>query len=253
MWIDSHCHLQHCFKNKSRILAEINSIVDELLYLVDVSTNKFEFLNISKYDLPSNLLLALGLYPELALSYTDKDIRSLKDLVGGGKVKAIGEIGLDFYHNYGSILQQEKLFREQIEIAIEFNLPIIVHSRDAFKDTYRILSSYRFNNPLILHCFSYSEEEANAFVEKGFYISFSGNLTYPNAIGIQRAAMSVPVDRVLFETDSPYLTPVPERGQRNNPLNVKLVYKFFSKLRGVGIEELQNNVVKNFKRIFFKC
>jgi len=252
MWIDSHCHLQHCFRDKNKILEEINNIADELLYFVDVSTNTVEFLNISKLNLPSNLLLALGLYPEVASSYTERDIKNLKNFIMEGKVKAIGEIGLDFYHNYGSLIQQERLFREQLEIAIEFNLPIIVHSRNAFKDTYRILSSYKFNNPLILHCFSYSEEEARAFIEKGFYFSFSGNITYPNAIGIQKAALSIPAERILFETDSPYLTPVPKRGQKNNPLNVKWVYKFFSELKEEKLEDLQEQVTKNFKRIFFK-
>ncbi len=202
--------------------------------------------------MPSNLLLAVGLYPEFAPSYVAKDIKDLKDLIINDRVKAVGEIGLDFYHTYGTPVQQEKLFREQLELSIEFNLPIIIHSRDAFKDTYRILCSYNFNNPVILHCFSYSEEEANAFVEKGFYISFSGNLTYTKAIGIQKAALSVPIDRILFETDSPYLTPAAKRGQKNNPLNVKLVYQFFSELRKIKLDSLQNSVAKNFKKIFFK-
>jgi TatD DNase family protein len=250
MLIDSHCHLQHCFTGENVLEQEILKISSQLRYFVDVSTNEQEFLNMRDRPLPVNLLLSYGLYPEESAHYTREKGEIFKGLTGSGLVKAIGESGMDYHRNYGTHESQEALFRDQIETSIEHNLPLIVHSRDAFEDTYRVLSSYEFNRAVIIHCFGYAAREAEEFLALGFFLSFAGNVTYPGASGIREGAVTAPVDRLLLETDSPYLAPVPLRGTRNNPLNVKHTYKFISGLKNIAPEELETSIERNFRLIF---
>ncbi len=250
MIIDIHCHLQHCFSGEDLFDREVSRISPEMLYFVDVSTNAREFLNMRDRTLPANLLLSFGLYPEEAPLYTPEKGREFKALISEGHVSAIGESGIDYHRNYGSRKEQEALFRDQIEASIDCDLPLMVHTRDAFEDTYRVLSSYRFNRDVIIHCFGYAAAEAEKFLSSGYFLSFAGNVTYPGAKGIRDAAMIVPADRLLLETDSPYLAPVPLRGKGNIPLYVKHTYKFVSELKNIGQEELENIIEKNFRKIY---
>ncbi len=250
MIIDSHCHLLHCYSDQSTLDGGIRQISSQLLYLVDISTNAGEFLNITARKLPSNLLLSCGLYPELAGSYNPQMKLDFERLLNEKRPQAVGEAGIDYHWDYGTPKEQEILFRSQIETSVDLNLPLIVHSREAFEDTYRILSDYSPENPVIIHCFTYSEKEAEKFLERGFYISFAGNITYPNAGGIRNAALMVPLNRILLETDAPYLSPQPVRGQKNNPLNVIYTYQYLAQLRNVELIELETVITENFKRIY---
>ena len=248
MFIDSHCHLLHTFSDKNEIL---NYLSDKIKpsYLIDVSTNIEEFLNISSFDLPETVFKAFGLYPENAPAYSADMKSQFEELVEIYNPIAIGEIGLDYHWNYGTKEEQELLFREQIEFAIEKKLPIIVHSRDSFEDTFDILSDYNYSN-VIIHCFGYGVKEAEKFLNNGYFISFAGNVTYKNALQLQEACKIVPYDSLLIETDSPYLTPVPKRGRKNRPDYVKYTYEFISNLRGIEIEELAGKVKENFFKAF---
>ena len=250
MLIDSHCHIQHCFTDRSDFDRGVKLISSSMLYIVDISTNAREFLNMKNRQLPSNILLSFGLYPEEAPSFNQEKGLEFSTFIAERKVKAVGECGIDYYRNYGTHFQQETLFRKQIETSMDYDLPLIVHTRNAFEDTYRILSSYKFSRNVIIHCFGYSATEAGKFLAEGYYLSFAGNVTYPGAKGIRDAVLTVPTDRLLIETDSPYLPPVPLRGQRNNPLNVKYTYKFISELRKTAQEELENSIESNFKKVF---
>jgi TatD DNase family protein len=249
MLLDSHCHLQHCFSSAD-LDREISAISSSMSYIVDVSTNTSEFLNMKDRSLPGNLLLSFGLYPEEAPLYTPSKGNEFRAMLETGKVMAVGECGIDYHRDYGTHEAQESLFRAQIEACIEKSLPLIVHSRDAFADTYRVLSDYKFKRDVIIHCFGYGAPEAGKFLENGYIISFAGNVTYPGAKSLRDAALTVPDDRLLLETDSPYLPPVPLRGQRNNPLNISHTYKFISGLRNTGEEDLENVIEKNFRRVF---
>lgn len=247
MYIDSHCHLQHCTKNNLQEYSKI--IAGQLTYLIDVSTNMNEILKMNALKLPHNVLLSYGLYPDQAVDFNKEMAGHFKEILTNNRPDAIGEIGID-YHRENNPVLQEKLFRYQIELSIELKLPLIIHSRDAFEDTFRILSEYSFNKAVILHCFGYGIKEAEEFLSRGFYISFAGNLTYHSADKLRQAAVIIPIEKILLETDSPYLSPMPHRGEENNPLNVKHTYQYFAKLRKIDITELDREIEKNFKKIF---
>jgi TatD DNase family protein len=249
MLLDAHCHLQHCYPDKS-FLTQTAETASKMSYLVDISTNIKEILNIVNNPLPANVLSAFGLYPEFAREFNQELNDRFIKLLKKHKPSAIGEVGIDFHWDYGNIEIQEKLFRNQIELSIESDIPLIIHSRDAFEDTYRILSGYQFNKSVILHCFGYGPAEAEKFLHKGFVISFAGNLTYKAAKDLHETALMAPIDRILLETDAPYLTPVPLRGQKNDPKNIRYTYEFMANLRKMDLNELEEQIERNFKRIF---
>lgn len=181
------------------------------------------------------------------------------------KIIAIGECGLDHHWNPSGVdgrceddfdqemyLAEKELFSMQLEYAKELNLPIIVHSRDAFEDTYDCIKKSGWNTGII-HCYSYGAEEARKFLDLGWYISFSGGVTYTKKSkmeAMKELLTLVPEDRILLETDSPYLAPVPLRGTLNTPLNVEYTYKFIAQIRGIDHEKLSETVDKNIKELF---
>lgn len=181
------------------------------------------------------------------------------------KIIAIGECGLDHHWNPSGVdgrceddfdqemyLAEKELFSMQLEYAKELNLPIIVHSRDAFEDTYDCIKKSGWNTGII-HCYSYGAEEARKFLDLGWYISFSGGVTYTKKSkmeAMKELLTLVPEDRILLETDSPYLAPVPLRGTLNTPLNVEYTYKFIAQIRGTDHEKLSETVDKNIKELF---
>lgn len=167
------------------------------------------------------------------------------------KLLAIGEIGLDYHYGKDDRYEQMCMFESQIKIAKKYNLPIIIHNRDASGDILEILKrNAPFNRGGIIHCFSASCEWARDVIKLGFYISFSGSVTFKNAVNIQEVAKSIQEDRILVETDSPYLAPVPYRGQRNEPKNVVEVASFIANLRGVSYEHINKCTTDNFNRLF---
>jgi TatD DNase family protein len=200
--------------------------------------------------LPGNVLPAAGLYPDQAPKFDRAMAEKFFSLLVDLKPRAIGEVGVDLHWHYATLKEQEVLFRNQIELSITMNLPLIVHSRDAFEDTDRILGEYKFKQAVIIHCFGYGPSEAQEFLAKGYFVSFAGNLTYPKAIPLQEALKLVPLDKLLMETDCPYLSPQPVRGDKNNPLNVKYTYEHASALKGLETKVLAEQVEKNFRKVF---
>ena len=179
------------------------------------------------------------------------DITPLYDINGNNKFLAIGEIGLDYFWRKDNKEEQIKVFESQIKLAKKYDLPIIIHNREASGDILEILKQ---NAPYasggIIHCFSASLEWAKEVMKLGFYISFSGTLTYKNAKNIQAVAKEIPLDRLLVETDSPYLTPEPFRGQTNEPKFVIETAKFLANLRDLSLNEIEDIATSNFKRLF---
>ena len=191
----------------------------------------------------------IGLYPSFAARDSPGiDIleTELKKRSGDPLLWALGEIGLDFHWNYGSPEKQKELLLQQIELARSYDLPVVIHNRMADVELYEILAE----NPVrgIMHCFSSDGAVMRKFLDLGLYISFAGNLTFKNAITIREAASEVPLDRVLFETDSPYLSPQPVRGKINRPKHVVHIYQFFAELRQIPLAELKQQVCENFRR-----
>ena len=163
---------------------------------------------------------------------------------------AVGEIGLDYYWKYGTREKQLFIFESQMQLAHELNLPVLIHNREADTDTADVISRLCPPKSGIIHCFSGNEQLMHTALDNGFYISFAGNLTFKNAQNLRDRLKEVPLDRLLFETDSPYLTPVPHRGQPNRPDYVVHVYECASQVLGIPFEELATRVLQNFRTLF---
>lgn len=165
------------------------------------------------------------------------------------KADFIGEIGLDYYWNYGPEGKMEDVFAMQLDIADELNLPVAIHTRNADVKTLEILSSHRNAKRGLIHCFSSGIKTAKAFLDLGFSISFAGNVTYKSSDELRAVAAYTPLECILLETDSPYLSPVPMRGKTNTPLNIEYTYKIIAEIKKISSEELNEIVKENFKRI----
>ncbi len=179
-----------------------------------------------------------------------KDIDEIKKIAVNKKVCAIGEIGLDYYWNKDNRNIQLEVFKKQIEIANELDLPIVIHTRDAVMDTLQILNDNPVKNKGVFHCCPLNRELVKEALKLDFYISFSGVITFKNAKNADEIINMVPIDRILIETDSPYLSPEPVRGTRNTPINVKYIAEKIANSKGISIEEVANNTYNNANRLF---
>jgi TatD DNase family protein len=193
---------------------------------------------------------SLGVHPHEAGNFTDSHAEKIANLAEHPKVVAIGEIGLDYYYDHSPREVQKQVLIRQMELARELKRPIIIHCRDAWADLRDIAAAHWKPAGLrgILHCFSGSAEDARTFLDWGFLISFAGNLTFKKAENLREAAVEIPLDRLLTETDSPYLAPAPHRGKRNEPAYVRGVTQELARLRNLTEEELARQVLKNFEK-----
>jgi TatD DNase family protein len=251
MYIDSHCHLN--FTELASKLEEVLSDMREAqvthALCVSVDLNKLpEILKLAEQH--DNLYASVGVHPDYELE--DEPSQSLLvSLAQHPKVVAIGETGLDYYRLQGDLEWQRKRFRNHIRAAIESNKPLIIHTRSAAADTIKIMqeeSAHQIGG--VMHCFTESLEIALAAIEMNFYISFSGIVTFKNALAIKEVARQLPLDRILIETDSPYLAPVPHRGKLNQPAYVKYVAEEIAKLRGISADEVGVATTQNFLKLF---
>ena len=192
----------------------------------------------------------VGIQPHYAVEADAAWLDEVRRLAAHPKVVAIGEIGLDYYHDRAPHDRQERLFREQLALARELGLPVVIHSRDAQSDTARILGDAARGQPGIMHSFSGGWAYAEACLEVGFYLSFSGPVTFAKAAELHEVARRAPLDRILTETDCPYLAPHPLRGRRNEPANVRLVAERLADLRGMALPDLAAAVWANASEIF---
>lgn len=200
----------------------------------------------NKYDF---IYSAVGIHPEHADMVNDKVIEELRDLARNPKVRAIGEIGLDYYYEENPSREVQKLaFKLQMNLAKELKMPVVIHDRDAHKDTLDILKEF----PEVIgvvHCFSGSVEFAKECLKLGYYIGFTGVITFKNAKKIIEVAQVVPMDRILVETDCPYMAPAPHRGKRNQSDYIKYIIEKISEIKGKTIEEVENLTVFNIKQL----
>jgi TatD DNase family protein len=192
----------------------------------------------------------VGIQPHYAAIADATWLAEVRRLAAHPKVVAIGEIGLDYYHDRAPHDLQEQLFRQQLGLARELGLPVVIHSREAQADTIRILQDTARGQPGIMHSFSGDWEYARACLDVGFHLSFSGPVTFAKAFDLHDVARRAPLDRILSETDCPYLAPHPLRGKRNEPANVRLVAERLAELRGQPIEELAGAIWQNACAIF---
>jgi TatD DNase family protein len=193
---------------------------------------------------------SIGIHPHEARLATEADYASLKELARHPKVVAWGEIGLDYHYDLSPREIQREVFQRQLTLAKETQLPVIIHTREAENDTMNLLRTCWEGRPGVMHCFSGSQRLAEVCLEMGFMISFSGILTFPKAQEIREAAKRVPLERLLIETDSPYLAPVPYRGKRNEPAYVIEAAKALAHIKGISLEELGEAVCRNYFQLF---
>lgn len=203
----------------------------------------------NKYD---KVYAAVGVHPHDADALDDDACQRLLELANDGKVVGFGEIGLDYYYDLSEREVQKSTFAKQIELANQANLPVILHVRDAYEDTRKILFDMRnyIQNGLLLHCYSGSSEYVKIFDKLDAYYAFGGAITFKNAKHNLESLAVVPKDRLLLETDCPYMTPVPFRGKANEPKYVALVAQKAADVLGVSVEEIENITTKNAKRLF---
>lgn len=247
--IDTHAHLLS-LEDSDEIITQMKQ--DGLSKIFTISTtieDSIENINLAnKYD---DIFAAVGIYPEYAAGVTDDDLLKLEELAKNKKVVAIGEIGLDYHTEGYDREKQIELFIKQLEIADKLDLPFCIHCRSAARDVYEVLSSHKhlIRHSGLMHCYSEGEEWIDKFVGLGLYISFSGNITYRK--GDFEFLKQIPLDRLLVETDSPYLTPVPFRGSKNQPKYVKFVIEKLAKELDIPFAKLEKITEKNAKRFYF--
>jgi TatD DNase family protein len=195
------------------------------------------------------IFTTVGVHPHDASKVEDRHIEMMEQLAQHPRVLAIGETGLDYHYDNSPRDVQRQVFQRQLELAARVGLPVIIHTREADEDTERLLRAAAGVRG-VLHCFTSSRALATAALNLGFLISFSGIVTFPNARELAEIAMSVPADRLLVETDCPYLSPVPHRGKRNEPAFVLETARFLAGVRGISVEELASQTSENFTRLF---
>lgn len=254
MFIDTHCHLHDLkFENTDEIVSNfIRDGVDVAIDMgVNLITSERAKMLAEKYE---NVYFGAGYHPSDANDLSDENLDKIKGLLAHPKCVAVGEIGLDYYWEPFDKERQIDCFIRQIELADECKLPISIHSREATEDMLKILKQYRskLENGAVMHCFSGSKETARELLNLGLSISFAGPLTFKNGIKAREVAEYIPSEYLLTETDSPYLSPEPFRGQRNEPKNVSLVTALLAKIKGLDVEEFSSIVMKNAKSIFKK-
>jgi len=192
----------------------------------------------------------LGVHPTEVKDWNDTLINKIKEYSKHPKIVGIGEIGLDYYWDKSFNELQKEVFIKQINLANELNLTISIHDRDAHKDTFDILKTHNKNSKIVMHCFSGSMEFARECIKEGFYIALGGVVTFKNAVKTKEVAKSIPLDKLLLETDAPYLTPVPYRGEENQPAYIKYVAKEIAKIREITFEEVVKATTRNACEVF---
>ena len=251
-FIDSHAHLDDKRFDSDRDEL-INSLSDNDVEAVlnpgaDLKSSKNALFLAEKYPF---IYAAVGCHPHDTKYMNDDTMNKFKEMAKSNKVIAIGEIGLDYYYDNSDRDTQKKWFREQIRLAKELDLPYIVHDRDAHEDILNIMKEEHYDGARgILHCYSGSVELSREFIKLGFYISLAGPVTFAKARVSKLVAKEIPFDKLLIETDSPYLTPEPFRGKRNEPKYVRYVAEEIAKIRNVSIDEVAEKTKKNFKALF---
>jgi TatD DNase family protein len=254
MYIDSHCHINFPELNEKINEVLVNMEVNKISHAlcVSVTLDKInEILDLTrKY---SNIYASVGVHPDYE-NIKEPDVDTLFNHSKNEKVVAIGETGLDYFRLKGDLSWQRDRFKTHIHAAIKSNLPLIIHTRNAQDDTISIMKEEGANSATgVMHCFTESYEMAKKAIDLGFYISFSGIITFKNAESLRETVKKIPIENILIETDSPYLAPVPNRGKLNEPANVRYVAEKVAELKGIPIEKVAEITTNNFFKLFSKC
>jgi TatD DNase family protein len=255
MFIDSHCHLDNEQFNSDRDAVIQRALDAGIERMVVIGTGE------GPPDLEAGIRLAdkhdaiyctVGIHPHDAAKATPETFKNLEQLLQHPKVVALGEIGLDYHYDHSPRDVQQAVFIEQMRIAREARRPIVIHTREAWDDTLTLISAH-WDREIggIMHCFSGNPAEATRSLDLGFYLSFGGIVTFPKSLDIQESARRAPADKILIETDAPYLAPVPNRGKRNEPAFVVDTARKLAALRAESLESIAASTTANCRRLLF--
>ena len=251
--IDSHCHLDHepLFSDLPNVIKRSKDIGIEKLLTISTSFESFSRVKeLIKRD--EIIYGTIGIHPHESESNIIKSNELVKNLEENSKIIGIGETGLDFYYNNSDREKQITSFREHIDASIKANVPLIVHSRNAENETFEILNEFKDNNlKILMHCFTGSKEFSEKLLTLNSYFSASGIITFKNSIALQETFKALPLDKILIETDSPFLAPVPNRGKKNEPSFIKFTASKLAEIKKISKIDLIDITTKNFNKLFF--
>lgn len=248
MYIDSHCHLlstEYDDVDSEIKKATKSGVFKMIVNGYDVKSSKEAALLSKKYN---EIYASVGIGPENIDDLNENYKEEIENIVKTEKIVSIGEIGLDYYWTKENKEKQIEVFRNMLDIAKKYNLPVIVHCRDAFLDTYNILKEYGVKG--ILHCYSGSIEMAKEFIKIGFLIGVGGIVTFKNAKTIKEVVKNISISSISLETDSPYLSPEPNRGKKNNPSNLVYIARKIAELKEISIDDVINHTNSNIEALF---
>ena len=249
MLIDTHCHLYKEYYDDIESIIELSKQNKVMYYInngCDAKSNIEVLESVEKYP---NVYGALGIHPENVLNYTLDDIKFIEDNLSNKKIVAIGEIGLDYYYSKENKNEQIELLELQLKLAEEYNMPVIIHSREATEDTINTLKKYKVKG--VIHSFSGSLEIAKIYIKMGYLLGINGVVTFKNC-NLKDVLKEIPIDNIVLETDSPYLTPVPYRGSQNNPSHILDIAKFIGEVYGINVDEVMRITTENAKKLYNK-
>ena len=251
MLIDSHAHLELSEFDDDREDVIQRAKENGVEYIVTVGINLEDSRNAvalaERYD---NIYAAVGVHPHDAMSIDETTYDSLKKLSENDKVVAYGEIGLDFFRNLSPRDIQIQMFGEQLELAGELGMPVIIHDREAHREIMEMLTGWKGHSGGVIHCFSGDYDMARKCLDMGFYISIPGTITYKKSETLRDVARRVPIDRLLVETDCPFLSPEPKRGKRNEPANVVYTARRIAEIKGLPFKDVARITSENTRNVF---
>jgi TatD DNase family protein len=251
MWIDTHAHL-----DDDRLAGQVEEIIEAFKgeggsLIINPSYDEKSMINAVKLAQTWPIIYAMvGMHPHDAKEADEDFYALLQTLAQEEKVVGIGEIGLDYFYDHSPRTVQQEVFEHQLDLAVDMGLPVAIHSRDAHQDTLDMLKKYAGRVTGIMHSYSGSWEMAKSYLDLGYYLSFSGPITFKNSRKLPEVALKTPMDRILIETDAPYLTPVPFRGRMNQPLYVKFVAEKVAQIKDIPVEDLMEQVGINVRTLF---
>ena len=251
--IDSHCHLDH-----EPLLSNLDSVIERsksagVTKILTICTTLDSFNKIKEIVQKDQIIYGTyGIHPhETKNNFVDSEL-IINEINNNDKIIGVGETGLDFYYNNSDKESQIKSFESHIEASIKLNIPLIIHSRSAEKETLDILNTYKNNNlKILMHCFTGSQTFAKNLLDLNAFFSASGIITFKNSIDLQKTFQFIPLDKLLIETDSPFLAPEPNRGKKNEPSFVIFTGKKLADLKNISFQDLVNSTTNNFNKLFF--
>lgn len=251
---DTHCHLDYLKQDSTEVIIQktLDQSVDKMMTIATEPDNLDEVIKIAE-TYPDHVFCTQGIHPHDAKSYSlEVEAKIKSNLENSKQIKAIGEIGLDYHYDYSPKDKQAQAFEAQMQLAVDNNLPVVIHTRDAEEDTWSILSSFQnqLTRPLVLHSFTSEKWLAEKALEAGFYIGFNGIVTFKNAHNVREVLDIVPLDKLLLETDAPFLTPTPHRGKENAPFYLPHTAKYICEHRQWNQDSALEQIYQNSLEFF---